>query len=119
MIRQIKITPYKFSLILLGAVTFLGFKALDSPTPYQSTHLSTEEVDLKSDALKVLKSKCNVCHETKNPRKVFTSNNMSMLAPKIYKQVFIKERMPKGNEIRLTKKEYDTLKRWFLTLNTY
>ena len=117
--RQIKITPYKFSVILLGVVIFPAFKVLDEPIPAQSIHLITEAVNIKSDVLKVLKSKCNVCHETKKPSKVFTSNNMSMLAPKIYKQVFIKKRMPKGNKIRLTNKEYDILKRWLLTLNIY
>lgn len=117
--RQIKFSPYKFSLMLLGVVIVTAFNAQEGQIPVQSTHLLIEVAGLKSEALKVLITKCNVCHETKNPRRVFTSNNISELAPKIYKQVFIKERMPKGNEIRLTDEEYDTLKRWLLTLNIY
>ncbi|MBN4062289.1 hypothetical protein JYU20_03735 [Bacteroidales bacterium AH-315-I05] len=71
----------------------------------------------KLNAYKILQAKCNVCHLAKNPRKVFTIYNMDLLAPKIQKQVFVKKRMPKGNEIRLTQSEYDVLEKWLETQN--
>ena len=71
--------------------------------------------DLKTDAFKILQTKCNVCHRVKNPGKVFTLNNMSSLAPKIYKQVFIKKRMPK-NGAKLTEAEKQTLLNWLETI---
>ena len=77
-----------------------------------NTHL-----DPKLSAFKILETKCNACHRTKNPRKVFTLDNMNLLGPKIHKQVFVKRRMPKGKEIRMTQNEYDLLENWLLTLN--
>jgi uncharacterized membrane protein len=71
--------------------------------------------DLKLRALTILQTKCNVCHQTKNPRKVFTNDNMGVLAPKIYKQVFVKRRMPKGDEIKLTAQEEQVLMSWLQT----
>lgn len=69
----------------------------------------------KDQALTVLQSKCNVCHERQNPGKVFTVANMETHAPKIYKQVFVKQRMPRGNAIKLSQEEKDTLLRWLET----
>ena len=57
---------------------------------------SLAEVPVRDNALKVLTEKCNVCHRRQNPRKVFTESNMDGLAPAIYKQVFVKKRMPRG-----------------------
>jgi len=71
----------------------------------------------KLSAFKILETKCNACHRTKNPGKVFTLDNMNLLGPKIHKQVFVKQRMPKGKEIRMTQNEYDLLENWLLTLN--
>ena len=71
----------------------------------------------KSAAYKILVAKCNVCHRKKNPRKVFTLANMEDLSPKIFKQVFVKKRMPKGKENNLSSAEYALLKEWLLTLN--
>lgn len=68
--------------------------------------------DTKKAALTVLQQKCNVCHRTDNPGKVFTIDNMEHLAPKIYKQVFIKRRMPKGRQIQLSEGEAEVLRRW-------
>jgi len=62
--------------------------------------------------LKVLQRKCNVCHRKQNPRRVFTLDNMERLAPKIYRQVIVKKRMPKGNAQKLTAQEYTMLKNW-------
>lgn len=71
--------------------------------------------DPKKAALTVLEQKCNVCHRINNPGRVFTIDNMEGLAPKIYKQVFVKRRMPKGNSIRLTEEESEVLKGWVET----
>jgi uncharacterized membrane protein len=40
---------------------------------------------------------------------------MGVLAPKIYKQVFVKRRMPKGDEIKLTAQEEQVLMSWLQT----
>lgn len=77
----------------------------------------TTKFDISQQALDVLEQKCNVCHQTRNPKKVFTTSNMDELAPKIYKQVFIKKRMPKGNENDLTQTEIIQLMKWLKTLN--
>lgn len=69
-------------------------------------------LDLKSDAYEILKTKCNGCHRTKNPAKVFTVDNMDRFSAEIYKQVFVKKRMPKGRENQLTLEEYERLKKW-------
>ncbi|GEM_PF-1248228 len=75
---------------------------------------STEE--LKAQALKVLETRCNVCHKKKNPFMLFKEKNMEKRAEKINKMVFITGRMPKG-DTPLTQKEYDTLKNWINSLN--
>lgn len=114
MMRQFKSIFFKSFAILLGIVIIFSFRF-----PVQSEALTLdpglEVADIKIAAFQILETKCNVCHEKKNPRRVFDLENMSDLAPKIHKQVFIKKRMPKGNEIQLTSNEYDTLKRWLLT----
>lgn len=66
----------------------------------------------QDDALKVLTEKCNVCHRRQNPGKVFTPDNMNNLAPAIYKQVFIKKRMPRGNTIKLSEADRKALMDW-------
>uniref|UniRef100_UPI0040496007 hypothetical protein n=1 Tax=Fulvivirga sp. TaxID=1931237 RepID=UPI0040496007 len=77
-----------------------------------------EAFSLKEEALKVLQTKCNVCHQKRNPRKVFTQSNMADYAAKIYEQVFVKNRMPKGNKVQLTESEVSTLKKWITTTNS-
>jgi len=67
---------------------------------------------IKQAAFGVLTKKCNVCHTTKNPRKVFTLNNMNKYARKINRQVFVWKRMPKGNKIKLTKTDREKLRQW-------
>ena len=114
MMRHFKSILSKSVAILFGIAIIYSFQL-----PDQSRKLALEPVrevvDLKVEALQILQSKCNVCYKKKNPRRVFNLENMSDLAPKIHKQVFVKKRMPKGNEIRLTAEEYDTLKQWLLT----
>ncbi|MEQ8242352.1 hypothetical protein [Fulvivirga sp.] len=77
-----------------------------------------EVFSLKEEALKVFQTKCNICHQKRNPRKVFTESNMADYAAKIYEQVFVKKRMPKGNKIQLTESEVSTLKKWITTTNS-
>jgi len=73
---------------------------------------SKREVPAKDNALRVLHEKCNVCHRRQNPRKVFTEANMDGLASAVYKQVFVKKRMPRGNTIKLTEADEKALLDW-------
>ena len=41
---------------------------------------------------------------------------MDSLATAIYKQVFIKKKMPKGRKVKLTEKERLNLEKWLLTI---
>lgn len=72
---------------------------------------------LKLAAFEVLDTKCNVCHRRQNPFRVFSLKNMEKHASKIYKQVIVKRRMPKGDIIRLTNEEFLVLEKWLLTQN--
>lgn len=78
---------------------------------------SPPDTDLKKQVFTILDTKCNVCHRKQNPFKIFRLKNMDKHAPKIYEQVFIKRRMPKGDKIKLTEQEYQTLKQWLTTKN--
>lgn len=66
----------------------------------------------KVKAYRILDTKYNICHNWRNQIRVFTLENMNPWAGDIYKQVFIKKRMPKGKKIKLTNKEYHNLLRW-------
>ncbi|MDG5491309.1 hypothetical protein [Psychroserpens sp. SPM9] len=66
----------------------------------------------KARAFVILTNKCNVCHHKRNRRRVFTEKNMNGWANDVYKEVFIKKRMPKGKKIKLTSKEYQDLLTW-------
>lgn len=74
------------------------------------------EPTAKEVAYSILTLKCNVCHQTQNPSKVFTKENMDRFAKKIKRQVFLWRRMPKGDEIKLTKEEKQQLKSWIKSL---
>ncbi|RKN83340.1 hypothetical protein D7Z94_05820 [Ulvibacterium marinum] len=63
-------------------------------------------------AFEILANKCNVCHVNRNRRRVFTEDNMNDWSNSVYKQVFIKKRMPKGKKIKLTSEEYQNLLTW-------
>jgi len=67
-------------------------------------------------AFEVLTKKCNVCHEKRNRRRVFTEDNMADWSNDVYKQVFIKKRMPKGKKIKLTSEEYQDLLTWISSI---
>lgn len=75
-------------------------------------------VELKDEAFTVLHSKCNVCHSSKNPSKIFTIENMDQQASIINRQVFLWKRMPKGNEIKLTEEDKLRLKNWINSLKS-
>lgn len=62
------------------------------------------------DVINLLEVKCNSCHRKKNPFMVFTTKNMNRRAGKIYDQVFVKRRMPKG--AMLSDIESQLLKEW-------
>lgn len=68
----------------------------------------------KVAAFEVLKTHCNTCHIDKNPRRVFTLENMDKSAKKIKRQVFVFKRMPKGKARRdkITETEMKALKNW-------
>jgi len=74
----------------------------------------TNGADVKVLAHDVLKNKCNSCHRTRNPSKVLSLENMDALAPRIYNQVFVLQRMPKGEKRRksMTAEELQSLKDW-------
>ena len=81
-----------------------------------SVAMQTDDTS-KEKALVTLENKCNVCHRSRNPGKIFTLNNMDGFAPGIYKQVFVKKRMPRGNTIKLDQKDRQALMNWLKTLN--
>ena len=74
-------------------------------------------MDVKQEAFNILKAKCNVCHRRQNPFKIFSLKNMDKNAPRIHQQVFIKRRMPKGDKIKLSDQEYQTLNQWLISIN--
>ncbi|MEO9964183.1 MAG: hypothetical protein ABJF11_00250 [Reichenbachiella sp.] len=70
--------------------------------------------NLQSSAFNILENKCNTCHRKSNPFMVFNQRNMGKRAARIYKAVFLEQRMPKG-ESDLSKEEYSLLKEWLIT----
>lgn len=81
-----------------------------SPAPPNQPVLTTDP--LKEAAYQILEKKCNVCHRKKNPFLVFKPRNMERRAEKIYRAVFVQQRMPKQTGTPLTEEEYRTLKTW-------
>lgn len=109
-----KIMKTHFFKGLMIAVLMYGYRpALANVHPDPAVRRKDDSV--KEQALIILQGKCNVCHERQNPGKVFTGSNMETHAPKIYKQVFVKQRMPRGNAIKLSQEEKGTLLRWLET----
>ncbi|WP_120650282.1 MULTISPECIES: hypothetical protein [unclassified Aquimarina] len=111
--------------LIIGFFTVL---TINSKNTYELIKENTESIsvytlnyvvkDSKAEAFKILESKCNVCHYKKNKRRVFTLENMNSWANDIYKQVFIKKRMPKGKKIKLNSKEYQELLTWITSTKT-
>ncbi|WP_118952117.1 hypothetical protein [Taibaiella helva] len=73
---------------------------------------TTEDGAVRQKALNILEARCNFCHATQNPSKVFTKDNMNDHARNIYKQVFVWRRMPKNKAVTLSAEEEQALKRW-------
>lgn len=101
--------------ILVLYVTFTSSTEAKQSTRIDSVKIDSSET-LKVGALKVLQSKCNVCHKKQNPFMVFKAKNMEKRASKINNMVFITGKMPKGDQYTLTQKEYDTLNSWISSL---
>lgn len=99
----------KRTVILSALLTICCAAVID--TAEEPTY-STSNTPTREPALEVLVRKCNVCHRKDNPSKVFTSENMDKLAPKIYRQVFVWKRMPKGKDNVLSEQDSKTLKNW-------
>ena len=111
--------------LILGISLALTINSTNSYEPIQEinelTTLYTSKnivKDTKAVAFEILNNKCNVCHQKRNKRRVFTLENMNTWANDINKQVFIKKRMPKGKKIRLTSKEYQDLLNWISSTKT-
>ena len=110
------ITIAKF---IIGMITVLTLDAIDM---FESVDTHYKRIDIyasndslddpKSDAVQVLDNKCNVCHIRRNKRRVFSSDNMDTWVDDIYKQVFVKKRMPKGKKNKLTSQEYQIVLTW-------
>ena len=101
---------------LIVAILILNSSDLNSS---QSASVSlgwnSYKTQLSKEALTILETKCNVCHRRQNPLMIFKEKNIAKRAPKVYKQVFLEKRMPKGDEIRLSQEEYRTLEKWLFT----
>ena len=109
------------TLVLFSSIALMSFRsspAMESEIEEKIQSIGSSN-SLKEDALHILETKCNVCHKKQNPFMVFKEKNMEKKAPKINQMVFIERRMPKGNEIKLTKEEYTQLKNWLASLNIY
>lgn len=101
----------------LGALSMLSLSHTNDAAIKRDHSISIDNQHIvKEEAFNILRTKCNVCHVKKNKRKIFTRNNMSGFAPQINTQVFIKRRMPKGKDIKLTEKEYQLLSTWLRSL---
>ena len=105
--------------ILVVIIATLSDNTKDTYKSIQSNNERTEfyisyylNRNPREKAFQILDNKCNVCHHNRNKRRVFTSENMDTWANDIYKQVFIKKRMPKGKKIKLTSSEYQELLTW-------
>ncbi|MBS0031043.1 hypothetical protein ACTJJ0_29055 [Chitinophaga sp. 22321] len=106
----------KIHLIASGLLITAALASLPLHDSYAAGKIpGTDDPRARKAVLSVLTNKCNVCHRHSNPGKVFTPDNLDELAPKIYKQVFVKRRMPKGRDIRLTPEEEQQLRDWLET----
>lgn len=95
--------------------------AFNTPVDHNRNYhgLSDYDDQLKKEAFQILNPKCNVCHCDQNPVLVFKENNMTRRAEKIYRTVYVEQRMPKGNEIRFTRAEYTQVDKWLRTQKIY
>ncbi|MEO1253426.1 MAG: hypothetical protein AAFY41_00890 [Bacteroidota bacterium] len=75
-----------------------------------------QELTISQKAYKILENKCNSCHLEEYKRKVFTEENMNRSAKSIYKQVFLKKKMPKGDDVKLSVAEHEILEEWLVSI---
>lgn len=99
---------YVAALILM--LTCCSF--IPQPKDRKSPAPGTEDTEARNKAFVVLHAKCNFCHTTQNPSKVFTPENMNEQAGNIYRQVFVWRRMPKNKAVTLSAEEEQALKSW-------
>lgn len=104
-------------LLNFGALSFFSLSSSsDAALKLDRVDSTTYQNTAKAEAFKILQAKCNICHVKRNRRKIFTLDNMNGFATQINTQVFIKKRMPKGKDIKLTQKEYQQLSNWINSL---
>ncbi|MEM6630652.1 MAG: hypothetical protein AAF694_13315 [Bacteroidota bacterium] len=115
--KKVLITLFLFKVLSIHTLLFSALLEPKSPTNIYLELLDNLERDLKEQALEVLDTKCNICHRRQNPFKVFSLKNMNKHAAKIYEQVFLKQRMPKGDAIKLTEEEAQILIEWLKSQN--
>jgi uncharacterized membrane protein len=99
------------ALILVNSIeTYESIKVNNESTEF---HISDDFIEYSNEkAFQILNNKCNVCHRKQNRRRIFTEENMHTWANDIYKQFFIKKRMPRGKKIKLSSDEYQELLNW-------
>ena len=105
------------SLLIVLAVGLYSL-VLNLPESRSTSHLPAyvpTQDSIKIKAFQVLTAKCNSCHLDKKPTYVFTLDNMNTYANTINKQVFIKEKMPKGKDFPLTPEDRFRLQNWLKT----
>ncbi|MCR9288754.1 MAG: hypothetical protein NXI23_15365 [Bacteroidetes bacterium] len=90
--------------------TYESIEANKALTEFYTSGYLIKYYDIK--AFQILDNKCNVCHRRRNKRRIFTIENMNTYANDIYKQVFVKKRMPRGEKIKLSPNEYQELSIW-------
>ena len=105
--------------LLIGIITLISVNCEETYKSLNVNYQSTEaykSIDLtkysNEKAYQILNNKCNVCHIKRNKRRIFTRDNMNAWANDIYKQVFIKKRMPRGKKTKLNQDEYQELLTW-------
>lgn len=109
-----RITAITYILLLTVSLLMAGSLTQESSTePYYPAEMT--DPALRDEVFRILDSKCNTCHRRQNPFMVFKPGNMERRARKIYRMVFVEKRMPKGNEVKLTAREYESLENWLKT----
>jgi len=98
------------SLLFLLAFVIVQSSPILASRAYRDGHSNKIVTDSLS-VLNILENKCNVCHRQKK-QMVFTSDNMAAYYLLINDQVFVKKRMPKGRNFKLTQAEQEVLLKW-------
>lgn len=98
---------YFVAVLVFGSVGF-SLNAADTSI----SHHEKNKDPIKHAAFNVLDTKCNGCHKIQKQNYIFTLDNMDKFASVIYKQVFVKKKMPKGDGNELSTDESVALKKW-------